>query len=380
MDNNKMKRYGKLTKYFAMKTREKKVPFSGTFELTPLCNMNCKMCYIRMSKEEMERVGKSVSIDRWLQIAKEAVKEGMVMLLLTGGEALLYKDFKNLFIELRKMGLFISINTNATLIDDKWIEFFKQYPPAQFNVTIYGGCNETYNRLCGNPKGYDLMKDAVEKLQSNGFQVHLNATFTKQNIQDMEAVYAFAREHNLIVHGNTYCFPPVRKEGVLNPEEDRFTAREAAKARVRLNWNSINDKEKFINRIDSICKKRQLLEDKEEVCGELEGEKIRCAAGRSNFWITWDGRMLPCGMVNDFAVKLNEDNFKDAWDKITEHSENIRLTPQCVKCPDKDLCLPCVAKVTAETGTYNEKPEYLCEYIREYIELLRKAKNYLENE
>lgn len=40
---------------FAMAT-EKKVPLYGVLELLPLCNLNCDMCYVRMSREEMEQV------------------------------------------------------------------------------------------------------------------------------------------------------------------------------------------------------------------------------------------------------------------------------------------------------------------------------------
>ena len=38
---------------FTMAT-EKKVPLYGVLELLPLCNLNCDMCYVRMSREEME--------------------------------------------------------------------------------------------------------------------------------------------------------------------------------------------------------------------------------------------------------------------------------------------------------------------------------------
>lgn len=33
-------------------------PISGTLELLPTCNMNCRMCYVRMSPEEMKRQGR----------------------------------------------------------------------------------------------------------------------------------------------------------------------------------------------------------------------------------------------------------------------------------------------------------------------------------
>ena len=50
---------------------EKGIPLGGTFELTPLCNMNCRMCYIRMSREEMEKFGRMKAADEWLALANQ---------------------------------------------------------------------------------------------------------------------------------------------------------------------------------------------------------------------------------------------------------------------------------------------------------------------
>ena len=30
------------------RTREADVPYGGSFELTPLCNLDCKMCYVHL--------------------------------------------------------------------------------------------------------------------------------------------------------------------------------------------------------------------------------------------------------------------------------------------------------------------------------------------
>ena len=37
------------------KARQKHIPVTGALELLPLCNMNCDMCYVRLSRSEMER-------------------------------------------------------------------------------------------------------------------------------------------------------------------------------------------------------------------------------------------------------------------------------------------------------------------------------------
>ena len=53
------------------------IPVGGTFELTPLCNMNCRMCYIRMSKEEMDKCGRMKTAAEWLSLAEKAKEKGM---------------------------------------------------------------------------------------------------------------------------------------------------------------------------------------------------------------------------------------------------------------------------------------------------------------
>ena len=44
-----------ITEYLHAKAARQGIPLSGTFELAPLCNMNCRMCYVRMSREQQEQ-------------------------------------------------------------------------------------------------------------------------------------------------------------------------------------------------------------------------------------------------------------------------------------------------------------------------------------
>ena len=85
-----------LTEYLYRKAYISKTPLSGAFEISPLCNMDCKMCYVRMSKEEMNKVGRQRTVDEWIEIAEQAKEMGTLFILLTGGEPFLYKDFKEL--------------------------------------------------------------------------------------------------------------------------------------------------------------------------------------------------------------------------------------------------------------------------------------------
>lgn len=107
-----------ILKFLTQKAKIQRIPMTVNFELLPVCNLNCKMCYIRSSWDDVNKNGGLHSIDDWLDIAKQAKEAGTLCILLTGGEVFLYPDFKKLYIELHKMGFIITINTNASLIDE----------------------------------------------------------------------------------------------------------------------------------------------------------------------------------------------------------------------------------------------------------------------
>ena len=56
----------------------------------------------------------------------------------------------------------------------------------------------------------------------------------------------------------------------------------------------------------------------QEGCPLEEGEGIRCRAGSTSFWMTWDGRMLPCGMMPRPEVYPLETGFKEAWQQLRQ--------------------------------------------------------------
>ena len=126
-----------LERRLVNKAKQTKNPINGSIELLPLCNMNCDMCYIRLSQSEMEAQGRLRSLDEWLQAAEEMKNAGTLFLLLTGGEPLLYPEFKQLYIKLKDMGFVITINTNGTLIDEAWADFFGEHKPRRINITLY---------------------------------------------------------------------------------------------------------------------------------------------------------------------------------------------------------------------------------------------------
>ena len=345
-----------LTELLFRKASQLRIPFSGTFELSPVCNFSCPMCYVRKTREEVELSERGIfTKEEWLEIARQAKAAGMLYLLLTGGEPFLWDGFWELYEELAQMGFVISINTNGYLVDEAVVARLKNAPPLKMNITLYGASDETYRNMCGIENGFTRVSRAITLLKEAGILVKLNCSLTPDNVQDIEKMVAYAKERDIALQVATYMFPPVRK----NPEQigcnARFTPEEAAKAYFTY-YRACYGERKFESYVKAILKNKEPQNLPEDfTC------KMNCRAGKATFWITWDGWMTPCGMMTEPKVDMRKKHFADAWKEIVELSNEIKVSSACSTCEKKEICHACAAMAYAETGTFHEVPKYLCE-------------------
>lgn len=339
------------------------VPLSGSFELTSRCPLSCRMCYIHREENDCEAIQREKSTDWWLTLAEQAQKAGMLMLLLTGGEPLLRKDFEEIYLGAKKLGLLVSVNTNGMLIDDDKIKFFADNPPQKLNISLYGASEETYRELCGNGKAYEKVFSAVRKLCKAGVNVKINFTITQYNSHDAKKIYDFAKELGIPVQAVSYMFPPVRAGG----EAERMPPEEAARVHFECMLLDVG-KEKLKKHFEAKANIRRDVD-----FDDSGGELIPCRAGRSTFWVTWDGKMSPCGMMTTPMFEIS--SFSDAWECIKEARENIFLPPKCKTCDLRNYCDMCAAVTLAETNDFGTVPEYLCRKATEYKRISDKFLN-----
>ncbi|MEE1038800.1 MAG: radical SAM protein [Eubacterium sp.] len=351
-----------ISKYLNTKGCALGLPISGNFELTARCNFDCKMCYVHLKDNIDELKKKELTADQWLSIASDARDQGMVFLLLTGGEPFVRDDFEEIYRELTKMGFLISINSNASLYDGDIRKLLKAYPPSRINVTLYGGSEETYFNLCGNAS-YGKVIDNLKKMKEDNLQVRLNVSLTPHNVHDMELINKASQNIGLHAKATSYMYPPVRVTGETGSNIGRFDAATAGETRAA--WNYIRDEEeRFESRASNVLKCLGMNCSENQDVDDQNG--VMCRAGRSSFWMTWDGKMLPCGTMDFEPAYPLEIGFKKAWDDIRNRVSEIRLPAECTKCNLKNFCGVCAANCKAETGDFSSKPQYLCDMAEAY--------------
>ena len=71
------------------------IPGMGFFELTPLCNLDCKMCYVHLQDPSIRE--RLLTGSQWTALMEDAIRHGMTRALLSGGEAMTHPDFWNIY-------------------------------------------------------------------------------------------------------------------------------------------------------------------------------------------------------------------------------------------------------------------------------------------
>ena len=354
-----------LSDHLYNKAARRRIPLSGTFELSPLCNFACRMCYVRKTAAEVRAHHRPMmDYADWLRIAREAKEQGLLFLLLTGGEPLMWPGFWELYAELVDMGMLVAVNTNGSLIDDEAIARFRQRPPRRVNITLYGGSDATYEALCGAKGEFGRVDRAIRSLKAAGISVKLNCSLTPYNSGDLEAMVAYAKELGIQLDLAHYMFPPIRRDPDAVGVNERFTPEQTARSRVRgmeLQWGP-DACRAFLERVKQGCAEPPGLE---EGCYDPVDGRVRCRAGSASFWITWDGLMTACGMMPEPKVDLAGKSFPHAWRELTEATAQMRLSGVCERCENKQICHPCAAMAAAETGSPEGVPQYLCHVAKE---------------
>ncbi|MBP3236407.1 MAG: radical SAM protein [Bacteroidales bacterium] len=353
-----------LEKRLVAKAAEAGVPISANFELTPICNLSCEVCFIRTDRKAVEKEGGLRPLEFWLKTAEELRRMGTLFILLTGGEPLLYPQFKQLYEKLRGMGFILTLNTNGTLIDEETADLFEKLKPRRVNVTLYGGSNETYERACHSFNGYDKCMRGLLLLKKHGIDTKMNVSIFKDNEEDYDKMIATAKELEIPAEVNGYMFPDCRPQCCgRNVCAHRLSPEKAAK--VDMEYMRYKKGDNF----DRYIAERKIFLDSFVPKGP---QTLSCRAGSTSLWIDWEGTMSPCVSMAKPTKSLLESGVKGAWEYIRSEAKKLPPHEECDGCRLHSICNVCYEAATEEKKV-NGSLDYLCrmaeakkKYVNEY--------------
>ncbi|OPX44815.1 antilisterial bacteriocin subtilosin biosynthesis protein AlbA [Ruminiclostridium hungatei] len=354
---------------------EKGLPLSGSFELTARCNFKCKMCYVCGPANDKNMLKSELTTGQWIQMGRQARDAGLFYLILTGGEVFLREDFEKIYEALSEMGLNITIFTNGSLISPKRAKWLGRIPPHRVSVTVYGGSPETYERVAGNREGYFKTMGALEALRSEGINLEVKTTVVEGNHRDYKELYKIAHTYSNVLGVVNYISP--RREGCgSDPLGNRLSPFDIVEYENRMSLYGQkmypkSSKLELKMNADSMEQESVLSLKTQQM---LEASAFRCQSGKTGFWLTWDGRMIPCGLLDTPSARPLETGFEKAWQLLKEGCGRVPKCSDCEACAIKKDCISCPGRLMSETGSFTRPAEYLCESAR-YRSLLRQERD-----
>lgn len=339
------------------KAKVNRYSISGQLEITSRCNLKCRMCYVCKPLNDIKTLSLEHSGKEWIKLSEEMRDAGVLYLLLTGGEVFLHRDFKEIYKEINMMGFNVTIYSNATMITPEIAKWLGRIPPSKIAITIYGASPDTYSDVCGCREGYDRVVHGIDLLQNEGITLKLRTTVIKKNIDDFYKLVEFAQKKNIPFEASNYISP--RRDGCLAlQQEERLSPEELAQFDMELSkYKNIKDDKS--NKNKTVVSKNKNSIDINNASQVSKGP-FTCTAGSCSFWVTWDGKMTPCSIVDSPASFPFKNGFESAWNDLKKQCDFLPSCKECSECIIKDYCIQCPARLKNETGFYDKPATYLC--------------------
>lgn len=331
--------YSAFSKRVHQNVYEKRIPIVGALELTWRCNLRCIHCYLSSPKSTSE-----LSTDEYIRIIDQLAEAGTMWLLITGGEPLLRADFKEIYLHIKKRGIFPTLFTNATFITPELAAFLAEWRPFSVEVSLYGATRKTYEKITGIPGAYDRCLRGIKLLTRHGIKPQLKTMVMQENIHELKQMHDLAAGLDLGFRFDALLNPTLG--GGLEPTEHRLDPEVVVELDKRYRDRAAGWAE-FLEKFGQ-AKPSQTL--------------FSCGAGINNFHIDPEGRLCACLLARGEHYDLRHGSFQDGWDgPIREF--RMRRAPKlyaCGSCTLRSLCGRCPGWAALETGKPEGSVDYLC--------------------
>ncbi len=200
-------------------TRSKKKHFEGYdhmknfclvyLKLTPVCNLQCKMCGQRGVKgyfrgQAGQEAAKTIlPLETWKKVVDELAPKKVIWYL-WGGEPFLYPDFIPLVKYIKSKDMFVAINTNGTLLEKYAEEIIDANPDVIFvSLDAFREVNDdirgkgSYDKVIAGFKALNAVKERTGKKKPH---LAVVTTVTNKNYETLSELAEASKEFKLDFH------------------------------------------------------------------------------------------------------------------------------------------------------------------------------------
>jgi radical SAM protein with 4Fe4S-binding SPASM domain len=341
--------YGAFSEAFSGRLADRRVPLSGTIEVTRRCPLTCLHCYNNLPMSDAEAHRRELSYDEMCRLLDQMADAGTLWLLLTGGEIFARPDFLDIYTYAKRKGFLITLFTNGTLVTERIADYLAEWRPFAIEITLYGLTKGTYERLTGVPGSFDKCMRGIRLLRDRGLPLALKTVAVSTNRHEIPGMQRFAEEEIGV---------PFKFDSMINPRVDcsqsPLDVRLSPEESVALDLCDPKRSDEWIRFADTVREALERTPPADTV--------YQCGGGISSFAIDPYGRLSICVLSEAHKYDVRGGSFAEGWDGFLRQQRSKRVTrpTKCVSCALKSSCGMCPANGELEHGDAETPVDHLC--------------------
>lgn len=338
------------------------------WEITRGCNLFCAHCRASADGDGGDDELKTAECYR---VIDEILEVGRPIIIMTGGEPLVRRDFPEIAKYAASRGLRVVVGTNGTVINGEMAAMLKEIPVSRVGISLDFPTAELQDDFRGKAGAFQAALEGISQVRKAGIGVQINSTITRLNARYLDDLLSLAMEVGAIAFHPFMLVPTGRGKNLES------VVLSAAEHEATLNWIYERQSElgnrMFFRPIDAphyfrIIRQKQKREPhKPVVTGTSHGERSMdtltrgCLAGTGFCFISHQGRVQGCGYLDVAAGNVRENRFSQIWydSPLFQHLRDLSLMKgKCGECEYKRVCGGCRARAYEATGDYLEAEPY----------------------
>jgi len=288
-------------------------PFNTTIELTRRCNQKCIHCFNDLSSRT------ELALPEWKKVLDVLWDLGCLELTLTGGEPLVYRDFRGIVQYAARRGFAVTVFTNGTLLADDMLDFLKDRI-FKLEATIFADKPEIHDAITQVKGSLRNLWGNLEAARRKGVRIIAKIPMLKANCMRRESLKKALRSIGIPSREYFSIVPTLSRKD--KPESLAVTDREVPKQWI----------------------------------GTLSEKKLRvCNAGRTNLYISSEGDMYPCIFIRRKVGNVARDDLRNVWasEKYLSYLRSLKYEQfeECSRCEKRAICRNCMGINLSMTGS-----------------------------
>lgn len=313
------------------------------------CNLTCKHCYATSTDTHFKG---ELSTEKIFSVLDDLKSFGVSVLILSGGEPLMHPDIFKISAYAKKLGFYIGLSSNGTLITDDNIEQIVAANYDYVGVSL-DGMQDTHDAFRQQKGSFVEAVNGIGLCQEAGLKVGLRFTLTQDNSKDLPELLKLMDEKNI----DKFYLSHLNYAGRGNKNRGRdshsIVTREAMDLLFKTCWDDVQSgrKREFVtgnNDADGVYLLQWAEKNIPQHVEKLRQMLLRWGGNASGVNISNIdnlGNVHPDTMWWDYTIgNVNERAFGDIWQDTSDplmrglKAKNRPLEGRCASCKYLDIC------------------------------------------